>query len=422
VAIVRDPTQPDAHVLADQLSRQPEVMYAEPNYIVPLPARDRAIRVEPAGGAVTPAATPNDEDYAAYQWNLSLINMPAAWDIQPGGNSSVIVAVLDTGITPAPQTATFRVWTGSAFEDVPMAFAVNPDLPASRLVDPWDFTFLDSGAALDMDGHGTHVSSTIGEDTNNVTLLAGLAYHARIMPVKVCRGYWEEMVIRAMANITGFASTNAGGCPITDIADGIRYAADRGAKVMNLSLAGSSPQATIQDALNYAVSRGAFVAIAMGNNFNLGNPVMYPARYAQDIVGVMSVGSVTKSQTRASYSSTGAHAEIAAPGGQTQTGTDQGVIWQSTLFPPEYDPAFGVRRPRFDRYDGVGYQGTSMATPHVAGLAALIIAQSPGITPAQVELAIRATARDLGPVGKDNDFGYGLIQPRNVLFGWGLRK
>jgi serine protease len=425
VAIVRDLTQPDAHVLADQLSRQPEVVYAEPNYIVRLPPRhDRVVRTEPAGESVTPAATPNDDDFTTYQWNFSLIDMPAAWDIQPGGSSDVIVAVLDTGITTTAQSQTFRIWTGSAFENVPMAFAVNSDLSGARLTDARDLTFLDPGPVLDMDGHGTHVSSTIGEDTNNGLLLAGLAYNVRIMPVKVCRGYWEELIIRAASNITGFPSPIAGGCPIIDIADGIRYAADRGARVMNLSLAGSSPQATIQDALTYAVQRGAFVAVAMGNDFNFGNPVMYPARYAQDIMGVMSVASVTKSQTRASYSSTGAHAEIAAPGGQLQGGVDQGVIWQSSMFPPDSNPGFPdfVRRPRFDRYDGVGITGTSMATPHVAGLAALLIAQSPGISPANVERAIRATARDLGPVGKDNDFGYGLIQPRRALFGWGLRK
>jgi serine protease len=422
VAIVRDLTQPDAHVLADQLSRQPEVMYAEPNYIVRLSPTERAFRTEPAADGLPPSGAPNDEDYATYQWNLSLLNMPGAWDIQPGGTPDVIVAVLDTGITTSTQSQTFRIWTGSAFENVPMAFAPNPDLSSARLADPFDFAFQDTTAVLDMDGHGTHVSSTIGEDTNNVTLAAGLAYNVRIMPVKVCRGYWEELVIRALTNTTGFPATNAGGCPIVDIADGIRYAADRGARVMNLSLAGTGTQATIQDALNYAVSRGAFVAIAMGNNFNSGNPVMYPARYAQDIMGVMSVGAVNKSQTRASYSSTGAHAEIAAPGGQFQSGTDQGVIWQSTLFPPDYDPGFLVRRPRFDHYDSIGYQGTSMATPHVAGLAALIISQSPGISPANVERAIRATARDIGQPGKDDEFGYGLIQPRNVLFGWGLRK
>jgi serine protease len=288
-------------------------------------------------------------------------------------------------------------------------------------VDPFDFAFQDTVAVVDMDGHGSHVSGTIGEDTNNVTLLAGLAYNVRIMPVKVCRGYWEELVFRAAVNATGFPSPSFSACAISDIADGIRYAADRGANVINLSLGGPGQQETVRLALEYALQRGVFSAIAMGNSFASGNPVNYPARYAQDFMGVMSVAAVNKSQTRASYSSTGAHAEIAAPGGQFQSGVDQGVIWQSSLFPPDSN-GFVVRLPRFDRYDGVGITGTSMATPHVAGLAALIISQSPGISPANVERAIRATARDIGIPGKDDEFGYGLIQPRNVLFGWGLRK
>ncbi len=421
-AIVRDATQPDAYVLADQLSRQPEVMYAEPNHIFTLgPHRERLARPEPAAERGV-AATPNDEDYTSLQWNFSLINVPGAWDIQPGGSSSVVVAVLDTGITTVTRTQTFRIWTGSAFEDVSMTSAPNPDLAVGRLVEPWDYAFQDTGAVTDMDGHGTHVSSTIGEDTNNAMLLAGLAYNVRIMPVKVCRGYWEELVFRAQSNTTGFPATNFGTCLTTDIDQGIRYAADRGAKVINLSLGGPTPSQIMSDALNYAVGRGVFAAVAMGNSFASGNPVNYPARYAQDIMGVMSVASITKSQTRASYSSTGAHAEIAAPGGQFQAGLDQGVIWQSSIFPGDNDPALGVRRPRFDRYDAVGITGTSMATPHVAGLAALLISQSPGISPANIERAIRATARDIGAAGKDDEFGYGLIQPRNVLFGWGLRK
>jgi serine protease len=349
--------------------------------------------------------------------------MPGAWDIQPGGSADVIVAVLDSGVTTGSGSLTFPIWTGSGFEAVTMAYAANPDLASSRLVDPRDFAFLDpSGPVVDMDGHGTHVSSTIGEDTNNALLLAGLAYRARIMPVKVCVGYWEIMIARAQVGIPGFISASSGGCAIADIADGIRYAADRGAKVINLSLGGTSEQATVRDALNYAVTKGTFSAIAMGNNYESGNATNYPARYAQEIIGVMSIGAIGKTQGKSYYSATGAHIEIAAPGGDSRIGgsPDFGYVWQSTLIPTDQAPS--ILRPRFDRYDGVGYQGTSMATPHVAGLAALIAAQSPGITPAEIEFAIKATARDMGATGKDNDFGFGLIEPRAVLYGWGIRK
>jgi serine protease len=421
VAVVRDPTQPNAHALARQLAEQPEVAYAEPNYI----ARVEPGLIErsglPASGAA--AQSPNDTDYSSYQWNFQLLDMPGAWDIQPGGSAGVTVAVLDTGITAAAGTRTFRIWTGDRFEDVPMPFAVNPDLPVDRLVDARDFAFLEpSGPVLDMDGHGTHVSGTIGEHTNNTTLLAGMAYNARIMPIKVCLGYWEIMIARAQASITGFAPPTVGGCLYSDIADGIYYAADRGADVINISIGGPSASTALRDALLYAVSKRAFVSVSMGNDFLNGNTISFPARYAQEIDGVMAVGAVGKTGDKAYYSSTGPHCEIAAPGGDDAIGglPDSGYVWQSTLNGADQLPS--VIWPRFDRYDKQGYQGTSMAAPHVAGLAALMASQSPGLSPANIEKIIRGTARDLGTPGKDDFYGYGLIQPRTALFGRGIRR
>ncbi len=425
VAVVRDRTQPNAPVLAQQLARQPEVAYAEPNYI----GRVEPLWLDRVGPDGTPAGTaasalpPNDVDYPSYQWNFSLINMPGAWEIQPGGTPSVTVAVLDTGITTTSGPRTFRLWTGADFEDVVMPFAVNPDLASDRLVDARDFAFLEpSGPVLDMDGHGTHVGGTIGESTNNTTLLAGMAYNARIMPIKVCLGYWEIMVARAQASIPGFAPGNAGGCLYSDIADGIYYAADHGARVMNISIGGPGASTALRDALTYAASKGVFTSISMGNDYQQGNTVSFPARYGQDIWGVMAVGAVGKTGDHAYYSSTGPHCEIAAPGGDGTIGgsPDFGYVWQSTLNVVDQLPS--VVRPRFDRYEKVGYQGTSMAAPHVAGLAALLRSQSQGIAPASLERIIRGTARDLGAAGKDDFYGYGLIQPRDALFGRGIRR
>jgi serine protease len=202
--------------------------------------------------------------------------------------------------------------------------------------------------------------------------------------------------------------------------EAIRFAADNGARVINISIGGPDAFSPLRDALNYAVSRGAFVAISMGNDFTEGNEVSFPARYAQDIEGVMSVAAVGKLEGQAFYSSTGPHCEIAAPGGDSRVGggPDRGRIWQSSLDTDFSSPL--VLRPRFDRYTAIGIQGTSMASPHVAGLAALIMAQSPGISPANVEKIIRTTAKDLGPTGKDDTFGNGLIQPRAALFGRGI--
>jgi serine protease len=419
VAVVRDPTQPNAHALARQLAEQPEVAYAEPNYIARVePGLGERMKTAPAG-----ASSPNDTDYSSHQWNFLLLDMPAAWDIQPGGTPDLTVAVLDTGITATPGTRTFRIWTGQGFEDVVMPFAVNPDLPAHRLTDARDFAFLEpSGPVLDMDGHGTHVSGTIGEHTNNATMLAGMAFNVRIMPVKVCLGYWEIMIARAQASISGFAPPDAGGCLYADMADGIYYAADRGADVMNISIGGPGASTALRDALTYAVSRRTFVSISMGNDYLNGNTISFPARYGQDIEGVMAVGAVGKTADRAYYSSTGPHCEIAAPGGDDSLGgaPDFGYLWQSTLNGVDQRP--DTIRPRFDRYERLGLQGTSMAAPHVAGLAALIASQSPGISPANIERVIRSSARDLGPAGKDDFYGHGLIQPRAALFGKGIRR
>jgi subtilisin family serine protease len=206
------------------------------------------------------------------------------------------------------------------------------------------------------------------------------------------------------------------------MADGIYYAADRGADVMNISIGGPGASTALRDALTYAVSRRMFVSISMGNDYLNGNTVSFPARYGPDIEGVMAVGAVGKTGDRAYYSSTGPHCEIAAPGGDDSLGgaPDFGYLWQSTLNGIDQRP--DTIRPRFDRYEKLGLQGTSMAAPHVAGLAALIASGSPGTSPANIERIIRSSARDLGPAGKDDLYGYGLIQPRAALFGKGIRR
>lgn len=422
VAVLRDQTQPDARILAEQLSEQPEVDSAQPNFIRHLATSPRRVLSDRTTDTIRVQGTPNDPDYASFQWNFAMLNMPQAWDINPGATTSIIVATVDTGVTVAAQTFTAPLFTGSSFQTVNMPFAVSPDLPASRLVSPIDFVFNTSGGpVLDFDGHGTHVSSTIGEATNNGISLAGMAYNVRIMPVKVCVGYWELMIARAESGIPGFISPDAGGCPDDAIASGIRYAADHGAKIINLSLGGPDPDPILRDAMTYAVQRGAFVSVAMGNDFQAGNPTEYPAFYAAQIDGAMSVAAVGKLQEHAYYSSTGSYCEVAAPGGDDtdDTGSDEGFIWQVTLDFRDQDPS--VIFPRFDRYRAVGYEGTSQATPHVSGQAALLLSQ--GVTtPTAIEALIKLTAKDLGPAGRDDTFGYGLVQPRSALFGLGIIK
>jgi serine protease len=409
VAILRDPSQPDAHVLADELASQPEVLYAEPNY---LRHKD---------------STPNDTGFGPRQWNLTALDMPRAWDINPGANSSLIVAIVDTGITTTNTTMTVATWNGTAIQNISVSYATNPDLAASRLVSPMDFVTNQGTAVLDSDGHGTHVGSTVGEDTNNALLDAGIAYNARIMPVKVCTSYWDVQFAFSAAGGRGFVPSTSGGCPTTAVASGIRYAADNGAKVINVSLGGGSASTTEQDAITYAVGKGAFVALAGGNEKETGNLTHFPASYAANIEGAMAVAATNRSGNRAYYSNTGSYIEIAAPGGDSRDSdsTGNGFIWQSTIRPSLSDRG-AVLFPRFDTYAEVGYSGTSMAAPHVAGLAALLATQ--GIkTPAAIEQLIKKTAKFLGTPSTSNaarsdDFGYGLIQPRPALFGYGIRK
>ena len=423
-AVVHDDGQADARMLAAQIAQQPEVEYAEPNYIYRIEPRTVGTRQMLSERDLlfdTRATVPNDPGFSVRQWNLSLLDMPRAWDIEPGGSASIIVAVVDTGITTQSGNVTFANWNGSAIVNQSFAFAVNPDFTSSRFVSPYDFVNR-SATVYDMDGHGTHVSGTIGEDSNNSISDAGMAYKVKIMPVKVCSGYWDVQFARSKAGIRGQAPLDAGGCTNSDIASGIRYAADNGAQVINISLGGDQASATILSAITYAIGKGAFVAAAGGNEYESGNPTEWPAADAPTVDGLMSVAATGRSSNRAYYSNTGSYIEIAAPGGDSHDqSAGTGYIWQSTLIYTDQDPAFGFYTPRFDRYLEVGYQGTSMATPHVVGLAALMM--SHGITsPTAVEAIIKRTAKDLGDTGKDTSFGYGLIQPRAALFGVGVIK
>ncbi len=418
VAVVTSRDVLDSRALAASLGADPDVLWAEPNYLARAWPSSTGYSAPLTGGA-RPNAVPNDPEYASRQWNFDVIGMPRAWDISPGGSNTIVVAVLDTGITTEARTMTFPVWTGSSFTDASVPFAVNTDMAASRFVKPMDFIFFDEGGpVLDMDGHGTHVASTIAQDTNNGFGLAGMAYNVRIMPVKVCYGYWEVMFLNGLDGIPGFEDPDIGGCPFDALAEGVRYAVDNGAKVINISLGGTDPSNAIRAALSYAVERGAFISMSMGNRFERGNDVGYPAFYGQQFNGAMAVAAVGRSLGKAYYSSTGDYAEIAAPGGDARDGGAGGVVWQSTLRQADVSSALLI--PRFDRYESSGFQGTSMAAPHVAGLAALLMSR--GITsPGNVESVIVQTARDLGAAGKDDEFGNGLIQPRDALFGRGIR-
>jgi serine protease len=395
----------DPEAVAEALRARSDVAYAQPRYLNHTMYK------------------PNDPLYAN-QWNFPAIDMERAWDIQPGASPSVIVAVLDTGV--AFKNATFRYVSRFPFRltaggpiypplgvvDVP--FAVAPEL-GDRFVSPRDFIWNDNDP-VDLDGHGTHVSGTIGQLTNNSVGVAGMAFNVRIMPVKVIAETWDLI----------FGAPNGGTDDI--VARGIRYAVDNGARVLNMSLGRESggPAPVVEEAIRYAVQQGAFVAIASGNSRENGNQPNVIGNIAPSLAGAVTVGAVGRSLEVAYYSTTSAAVELSAPGGDfRQAGGGPGGILQQTLDldmlqtfnrpPSQFGP------PRADSFAYYYFQGTSMATPHVSGFAALLIQQ--GITsPSAIEEAMKKWATDKGAPGRDDQYGVGLINPRSTLRGLGLAR
>jgi serine protease len=401
--IVAIPADMDAEAAARRLAAQPDVEYAQPRY------------------RVRPLFVPNDPFYTA-QWNYTAIDMERAWDINQGATPEVTVAVLDTGvayvnrmlrfIAPSPRQIDGVTYPALGTVDIP--FAAAPELgPSDRFVAPYDFIW-DDDMPVDMDGHGTHVAGTIGQLTNNGAGTAGMAFNVRIMPVKVIDGFWDAY----------FGSPFIGTDDV--VARGIRYAVDSGAHVLNLSIGRTGPPApVVQDAIAYAVSRGAFVSVAGGNEFTEGNSVERLAEFAPQINGMVAVAAIGRDRRRASYSTTGSYIELAAPGGDIARGGVPAMILQQTYdfaFTDTFlDPPENLSPPRFDIFAYFYLQGTSMAAPHVSALAAMLRQQ--GITsPAAMEANMKHYASDLGPSGRDDEYGYGLINPRSSLRGMGLAR
>src|SRR2546422_7220421 len=261
----------DAEEAARAFAARPEVEYAQAAY------------------RVHTEFVPNDPQYAK-QWNLRDIDLERAWDIQPAAGSDIIVAVVDTGVAYTNVTMRYHA---SAFRmngqnypslgDLTLPFVAATDLgPSSRFVAPHDFIWEGvNNLPIDLDGHGTHVSGTIGQATNNGLGGAGVAFNVKLMPVKVIDSDWDDI----------FGAPNQATDDV--VARGIRYAADNGAKVINLSIGRTGPRApVVEDAINYAVGKGVFIAIAAGNDFEDGNPTEVFAEIASRVQGAVSVAAV----------------------------------------------------------------------------------------------------------------------------------
>ncbi|MBN1218655.1 MAG: S8 family serine peptidase [Anaerolineae bacterium] len=336
-----DPAIPPEQAAA-AMAQDPSVEYAEPNYIAGITGRS----------VYLPAPlTPNDP-YFSYQWHLQDIQAPAAWDRATG--QGIIVAIIDTGVD----------------------FGA-PDLANTSHLPGYDFANNDPDPTDDQ-GHGTHVAGTIAQSTNNGVGVAGVAFNATLLPVKAL-------------------GSNGQGSYDT-IIQGIIYAVDQGAKVINMSLTGSNGSQALQDGVRYASERGVVVVAAAGNG---NGAVQFPAAYDDYVIAV----SATRfDKTRAPYSNFGAQVDIAAPGGDTKV--DQNGDGY----------ADGILQQTFKRagagYSYLFFEGTSMASPHVAGVAALMLSLKPNASPAEIEAIMSQTARNIGP---PDQYGAGLIQAADAL-------
>jgi serine protease len=356
---------------ARALAQAPDVEYAVPNHVARVAG---FIPDDPGRGG--------RGNWQRVQWNFLApvgINAPDAWANllaagRPGGRGAT-VAVLDTGVA---YRSTRR-------------FRRSPDFAGTRFAPGYDFVDNDRFPD-DQNGHGTFVSGVIAERVDNDRALTGIAYGARVMPVRVL-------------DDQGLGDAAA-------IAKGIRFAARTGAQVINLSLEfdSSVPGSQIPEvlsAIRYAQRKGVLVAAASGNEAL--RIVAYPARAN----GVMSVGATTEHLCQAEYSNDGRGLDIVAPGG----GADAAIDEDPTHCRPDGRPGRDIFQLTFQgsvRRFGLpgGYQGTSMATPHVSAIAALVIASGvigPRPTARAIEAHLEATARDLGEPGHDERYGAGLV-------------
>jgi len=305
--------------LMKMFAEHPDSIYAEPNYLL-LPNR-----------------RPNDVFYTRYQWNLPMIDMERSWE-QSTGSKNVIVAVVDTGID-----------------------LDHPEFQG-RLTDGYN-VIEDTNNPMDDNGHGTHVAGVIAARSNNGDGIAGMTWNSKLMPIKA---------IGADGSGTAF-----------DIAQGIRWATDHGADVINLSVGNYTSSAALQDACRYAYEKNVVLVAATGNDAT--DQPGYPAAYKE----VFGVSAIDHNRQRADFSNFGDYVDVVAPG----------VDIPSTYIYSDY----------------AALSGTSMACPHVAALAALIRSVNPRLSPDDVMKIMRKSAIDLGDQGKDTLYGYGMINVNAAL-------
>lgn len=297
----------------------------------------------------------NDPGFSQ-QWAFAKTTFLAAWGAAPylarNEGGGITVAVVDTGVASAHPDLLGRVLPGHEFLG---GGTIDRDVPAMT----------------DNCGHGTHVAGTIAANPNNNIGVAGVAPAVKILPVRVL-------------NCGGWSS---------DVAKGITWAANHGARVINLSVGGPGPDAALAQAIKYARSKGAVVVAAAGNNHGDCTTGKNATSYPGATTGAIGVGAIDSSYRHACFSNTGTYVDLAAPG--------VGIV---STYPPNLYASM---------------DGTSMATPHVSAAAALVLARRPSCTPDRVELRLKSTANTtlLGVIGITKSFGAGLIDPAKAVSG-----
>ena len=338
--------------------------YRLPPIETPLPSEQPSL--EPA------AATPNDEFYWA-QWNVPMIQTLAAWDRADG--SGVTVAVIDSGVIPT---------------------SVSEDLKCHDYVMEYNSANDSQGAGVanDTDGHGTHVAGTISQCTNNGLGMAGVAPGARLMPIR--------------------ATDGAGEYDIAGVARALRWAADHGAGVINLSIGTTGDcdapcsYPVIVDAIAYVKARDVVMVAAAGNESEPNLNTTFPANHPD----VIAVGAVDLNAQLAPYSNSGDGIDLVAPGGNQAVDLNSDGVGDGI-----YQETITAACPPFSRTptDYCGFNGTSMASPHVAAAAAILRSHRPNASAGQIRTALRASALDLGSPGYDTTYGHGLLQVNAAL-------
>ncbi len=363
-----DPKKIETIRMIKALRQRPDIKYADPNYLI------------------QPLLLPNDQRYSL-QWHYPLINLPQAWDITTG-SSDVIVAVIDTGVILTHPDLQGRLIQGYDFIQSPSASGDGDGID-NNPNDPGDVNNIGSSAF-----HGTHVAGTIGAATNNMTGVSGVTWSTSIMPLRVL---------------------GAQGGTSYDVSQAVRYAAgldndsgtlpDQRADVINLSLGGGGFSQASQDLITEVRNQGVIVVAAAGNNNN--SVPFYPASYN----GVVSVSAVDINKNKASYSNFGATIDVAAPGGDG-TPDINGDGYPDLVLSTRGDDTSGSIVPVFGFLNG-----TSMASPHVAGVAALMKAINPALSPAAFDslLSSGQLTVDLGLAGRDDVYGYGLINAHKAV-------